>query len=249
MTANHLFLVPAPLSQETPRVDLTTADLATVRSIKHWLVETPKAARAILKFYGHPVAISELDIRSLLDFKNKAEITDFFKKLASDSSVGVLSDAGCPGIADPGALAVAAAHELEMTVKPMVGASALLLALMGSGMSGQSFTFHGYLPVDEQPRTEFIKRSESQSGELSQTQMAIETPYRNQVLFNTLIKTLKPSTLLCIATEITGTGESIRTQPIEAWRRNPVEIGKRATLFLWQAQTTCGRKSNSTKKR
>jgi 16S rRNA (cytidine1402-2'-O)-methyltransferase len=163
--------------------------------------------------------------------------------------VGVLSDAGCPGIADPGALAVAAAHELGMTVKPMVGASSLLLALMGSGMSGQSFTFHGYLPVDEQPRAEFIKRSEAQSGEFSQTQMAIETPYRNQVFFNTLIKTLKPSTLLCIATEMTGAAETIRTQAVEVWRRNPIEIGKRATLFLWQAQASYERKIGSNKKR
>jgi 16S rRNA (cytidine1402-2'-O)-methyltransferase len=249
MTAKTLLLVPSPLSQETPRIDLSEADLSMVRSSRHWLVETPKVARAVLKLYGHPIPIAELDIRSLSDFKHKSEIKTYFGSLDASASVGVLSDAGCPGIADPGAQAAAVAHEMGLAVKPMVGASSVFLALMASGMSGQSFAFHGYLPVDEHNRADFIKRSETLSAELSQTQIAIETPYRNQVLFNALSKTLKPSTLLCIATEITGIGESIATRRIDDWKKSSIEIGKRATLFLWQAEAGPKQKTDALKKR
>jgi len=236
MTIKTLFLVPSPLSQETPRVDLSINDLTTVRTIKYWLVETPKVARAILKRYEHPSAIADLDIRSLADFKNKQEIHAYLAALNTEAQVGVLSDAGCPGIADPGAQAAAVAHEMGLAVKPLVGASSIFLALMASGLSGQAFTFHGYLQVDEKERADFLKQSETVSAEMSQTQIAIETPYRNQAFFNTLCKTLKPNSLLCVATELTGDGERILTQPVEAWRKNPIEIGKRATLFLWQAE-------------
>ena len=249
MTATRLLLVPAPLSQETPRIDLNAGDLATVQTLRHWLVETPKVARSILKLYGHPVAISELDIRSLTDFKHKTEIAAYLKGLETGAEVGVLSDAGCPGIADPGAQAVEVAHELGMAVKPMVGASSVFLALMASGMSGQRFAFHGYLPVDEQARVDFIKLSEIESAALGQTQIAIETPYRNQVFFNALCKALRPTTLLCIATEVTGDGEAIKTQTIEAWRKSPSDIGKRATLFLWQSMPDGNKKGASGKKR
>lgn len=234
LSARQLWLVPAPLSQQSPAVDLLPADLPVVRQIVHWLVETPKAARAWLKLYGHPIPIAQLDIKAMADFTDSALLRDWMKGL--DGPVGVMSDAGCPGVADPGALAVAQAHAMGWTVCPMVGPSSILLALMASGLSGQSFTFNGYLPVENTQRQRFLQESERQSARLKQTQIAIETPYRNAALFQALCDTLKPDTLVCVASELRGPVQSIATRTVSVWKKQPPALGKQATLFLWQAQ-------------
>lgn len=238
-TQPALYLVPAPLSQIAPSVELLPSDLQTVQRIKRWLVETPKTARAWLKLYAHPEPLANLTLSSLSELDSPDALADWMS--ADTSDVGVLSDAGCPGVADPGAQAVAVAHQLGWKVCPMVGASSLLLALMGSGMSGQSFVFHGYLPVDASQRRRSIEETERQSARLAQTQMAIETPYRNAALFQALCATLHPTTMLCVASELRGPGQRIRSQPVAAWKRQPFDPGKLATLFVWQAVTHTGK--------
>ncbi len=229
----QLWLVPAPLSQQAPAIELLPADLLRVRLIRHWLVETPKTARAWLKLYGHPTPIAELHIQALADLGTPACLREWLAQ--ADGPVGVMSDAGCPGVADPGAVAVAQAHALGWPVRPMPGASSILLGLMGSGLSGQSFVFHGYVPVETAQRQRFLQDSERQSARLKQTQMAIETPYRNSAFFQALCDNLKPDTLLCVASELRGPAEFLRTRRVCDWKKQPPVLGKQATLFLWQA--------------
>lgn len=231
----QLYLVPAPLSQQLPAVDLLASELQVVRQIRHWLVETPKTARAWIKLYGHPVPIADLNIQPMADLKDARAMRTWLE--ACDGAVGVMSDAGCPGVADPGAVLVAAAHAIGWTVFPLVGPSSLLLALMGSGLSGQSFVFHGYLPVETLSRQRFLQESERQSVRLRQTQIAIETPYRNDALFKALCETLRPDTQVCVASELRGPQQFIATRALAQWKKTPPALGKQATLFLWQAQS------------
>ncbi len=231
MPTQSLWLVPAPLSQQTPGIHLGRDDLSTVYKLNTWLVETPKMARSILKLYEHPTPIACLEIVPMAEFSNQKAITDFLSKTGHD--VGVLSDAGCPAIADPGANVVRVAHQLGWTISPMVGASSIFLGLMGSGLCGQQFIFHGYPPKEEHARSKWITNTESNSKRLTQTQIAIETPYRNQVFFEALCKNLKSETHLCVATELTGLNQKIKTQLVKNWIKTPVKLDKTASLFLW----------------
>lgn len=169
--------------------------------------------------------------------KSEEEALGVFKeKLEQGKNIGIISEAGCPGIADPGQILVAAAHEMNVEIKPLVGPNAIMLALMASGMNGQRFQFSGYLPIDSQQRTKTIKELEAESFKKNCTQLFIETPYRNNQLVETLIKTCKPSTKLCIAVDLTGPSEWIRTQTIAGWKKENVNIHKRPAIFLLFAQ-------------
>jgi 16S rRNA (cytidine1402-2'-O)-methyltransferase len=147
-------------------------------------------------------------------------------------NIGIISDAGCPGVADPGQDLIAVAQDIQLTIHPLVGPSSILLALMASGLNGQQFQFHGYLPIQEQDRQKALKKLEADAVKSGSTQIFIETPYRNNALIQTIIRALDPNTRLCIAVDITGTEESIRTKDIATWKREEVNIHKKTAIFL-----------------
>ncbi len=160
----------------------------------------------------------------------------FRSKLKEDKNIGIISEAGCPGVADPGQTLIAIAQELNAIVRPLVGPSSILLALMGSGMNGQQFQFVGYLPIDSQQRIKAIRDLEAESKKKNCTQIFIETPYRNNQLLETLLKTCQPGTKLCIASEMTGAGEYIHTRTIAAWQKGHPDIHKKTAIFLLHSQ-------------
>jgi 16S rRNA (cytidine1402-2'-O)-methyltransferase len=240
-----LHLIPVPLSEladAAPEASLPATLLPVIRDLRHFVVENAKSARAFLKTVCMPVPIAELDIRELPGRgklgKSNASSTELDALLApldQGTPVGLLSEAGCPAVADPGAELVQRAHERAYRVIPHIGPSSLLLALMGSGLGGQCFAFHGYLPQDENQRGKSIKILENVSKTSDQTQIVIETPYRNQGLYEGLIKTLRPDTRLCIAMALTTPDEWIKTQTVKAWTNASAPIfEKRPSVFLFK---------------
>ena len=157
------------------------------------------------------------------------------EKIKEGKNIGIISEAGCPGIADPGQILIAAAQEMNATIKPLVGPSSILLALMASGMNGQQFEFVGYLPIDNLERNKAITALETSSQKKNSTQIFIETPYRNNQLIETLLKTCKPSTRLCIAAELTGAGEFIKTRTVADWKKEKTDFHKKPVIFLLHA--------------
>ena len=245
MTQGTLHLIPVPLgelAEADPSESLPATLLPVIRELRHFVVENAKSARAFLKTVGMPVPIAELDIRELPGRgkigKSGANTTDWDALLApaqDGAPIGLLSEAGCPAVADPGADLVHRAHSLGYRVIPHIGPSSLLLALMASGLGGQCFAFHGYLPQEASERQKAIKRLENSSKCADQTQIVIETPYRNANLYNSLIEHLHPETRLCIAVSLTTTEESIRTLAVSAWRKAPPPVlDKRPTVFLFK---------------
>lgn len=224
--AGILYAIPTPLGGAAADA-LPAPALQTVRTLRHFVVENAKSARAFLKDVGMSREIQELEI-SVLD----ADVSQYVKKLQQEQSIGLLSEAGCPAIADPGALLVEAAQRENIRVVPLVGPSSIVLALMASGLEGQRFAFCGYLPREPQERRRRIKEIESRSRRERETQIFIETPYRNDALLAALLETASEKTFLCIATDLTLPTESIRTHPVARWRAARPAIGKRPTVFL-----------------
>ena len=240
-----LHLIPVPLSELStalPEQSLPATVLPVIRTLRHFVVENAKSARAFLKTVGMPVPLAELDIRELpgrgklgKSSSNSAELDALLAPLATGQPVGLLSEAGCPAVADPGSELVLRAHQRDLRVLPHIGPSSLLLGLMGSGLGGQCFAFHGYLPQGDNERQSAIKGLEKASNNLDQTQIVIETPYRNQRLYDSLVKTLQPETRLCIAMALTTPEESIRTQTVRAWRQHPpAPFEKQPAVFLFK---------------
>lgn len=229
-----LYLVPSPLSQKTPKVPVLAADMALVQECKVWLVENAKPARAALSHFNMPVAIRDLQIFEIaqLDAPQRQKLIEQCK---AGEPIAVMSDAGCPGVADPGAEIVALAHKLACPVQPLVGPSSILLALMGSGLNGQNFRFHGYPPVEPAQRDLWIKQAERESKAQKCTQIVIETPFRNEKLIEALLKQLSGDTLLCVGWDLTGDEQQICTRTVEQWRKQPPAPGKSPCLFLWLA--------------
>ncbi len=245
MPEGVLHLIPVPLSELTeadPAQSLPATVLPVIRTLRHFVVENAKSARAFLKTVGMPVPIAELDIRELpgrgklgKSAANTQELDALLAPLQGGTPIGLLSEAGCPAVADPGADLVNRAHTLGHRVIPHIGPSSLLLALMASGLGGQCFAFHGYLPQDESERQQAVKRLENASKSADQTQIVIETPYRNASLYSSLIQHLHPETRLCIAMALTTPEESIRTLPVSAWRKAPSPaFDKQPTVFLFK---------------
>lgn len=245
MPEGVLHLIPVPLSELTeadPAQSLPATVLPVIRALRHFVVENAKSARAFLKTVGMPVPIAELDIRELpgrgklgKSAANTQELDALLAPLQGGTPIGLLSEAGCPAVADPGADLVNRAHTLGHRVIPHIGPSSLLLALMASGLGGQCFAFHGYLPQDESERQQAVKRLENASKSADQTQIVIETPYRNASLYSSLIQHLHPETRLCIAMALTTPEESIRTLPVSAWRKAPSPaFDKQPTVFLFK---------------
>jgi 16S rRNA (cytidine1402-2'-O)-methyltransferase len=221
-----LYAIPTPLGGGAADA-LPAPALAKVKSLRHFVVENARTARAFLKQVGMPCPIQDLDI-SVLD----ADVVKHVEMLQANLSVGLLSEAGCPAIADPGAKLVEAAHAAGIRVVPLVGPSSIVLALMASGLEGQRFAFCGYLPRDAAQRSQRIRELEARSRRERETQIFIETPYRNDVMLGTLIEVLSEKTSLCVATDLTTDTEIIRTKSIKEWRKNQQTIGKRPTVFL-----------------
>ena len=208
--------------------------IAQVRSLRDFVVENAKSARAFLSAIGaNP---REVQIAELNEHTPPGDVPHLLQPLREGRSLGLVSEAGCPAIADPGAALIEAAHVGGFRVVPLIGPSAITLALMASGLEGQRFAFCGYLPREGAERASRIKELESRSRREQETEIFIETPYRNEALFAALLSTCAPGTRLCVAADLTLASESIRTQPIAAWRRERREIGKRPAVFLLLAQ-------------
>jgi len=231
-----LHLVPNLLGAVPPGNVLPERTIEAARSIDDWVVETPKAARAFLKSIGHPRPIAELSIRALPDAPSHPDLAALLAPAREGRALGFVSDAGCPAVADPGAALVAAAHAEGIAVVPLVGPSAILLALMASGLSGQAFAFHGYLPVPGPGRAARLRELEAESRARSCTQIFIETPYRNASMLATLASVLSPRTRLAVAADLTLPTESVVMRAAADWRRvDPSSYQKRPAIFLLQA--------------
>jgi len=226
-----LYAIPTPLGGAAKDA-LSAQALETIRGLKDFVVENAKSARAFLAEVGMPCPIREISIE-VLGEKN----ADPLEPLREGRPLGLLSEAGCPAIADPGAAVVEAAHREGFRVMPLVGPSSIVLALMASGLEGQRFAFCGYLPREKADRERRIRELEKRSRTEDETQIFIETPYRSDALLDSLLEVGKESTRLCIATDLTLSSESIRTRSIEGWRKNHRPIGKRPTVFLMHAKS------------
>lgn len=227
-----LLLVPSPLSQKTPQLSVLTADLPLIQQCNIWIVENAKPARAALSLFKMNTPIRELEIHEMEKLTPDAQ-QQIIEQAKAGVTIGLMSDAGCPGIADPGAIWVKKAHQAGCIVRPLVGPSSIVLALMSSGLNGQQFTFHGYPPIDAHTRETWIKQTEKQSKLSCQTQIAIETPFRNEKLLESLLKTLQADTQLCLAWDLTGQEEHVQTKTIQQWAKELPKIGKFPCLFMW----------------
>jgi 16S rRNA (cytidine1402-2'-O)-methyltransferase len=224
--AGTLYAIPTPLGGAAADA-LPGSALVIVRALRHFAVENAKTARAFLNGVGMSCPIQELQIAVLeKDFSREIRL------LKAGSSLGLLSEAGCPAIADPGAALVEAAHREGIRVVPLIGPSSIVLALMASGLEGQRFAFCGYLPREPQARRRRIGELEARSRRERETQIFIETPYRNDILLGALLEACSPGTLLCLASDLTLPSERIITRNIPDWRAARHSIGKRPTVFL-----------------
>lgn len=243
MTALHLIPVPlSELASADPAQSLTPDLLELTRQLRYFIVENAKSARAFLKTVQMPVPIADLSIQELPGRgkmgKSEAKDSDWdalLLPIADGHAIGLISEAGCPAVADPGSDLVQRAHQRNIPVMPHIGPSSLLLALMGSGLGGQRFAFHGYLPQDDQGRKQALSRLEEESRRLDVTQIVIETPYRNRVFFESLVQGLKPNTQLCVAADLTMPSQLIQTRPIEQWKKSGAPtLDKRPAVFLFK---------------
>lgn len=232
MTKGTLFLIPVPLAENTALKSFTPYLGDTINSISTYIVENEKTARKFLKEAGLKKPQSDLVIHDYGKHKRENSLVPFFKELMTGTDVGLMSEAGCPGIADPGSDIVLEAHKRGIKVVPLVGPSSILLALMASGFNGQSFTFHGYLPIDKTERAKRIKELEQLSQKNRQTQLFIETPFRNNHLFEDILKNATAQTLLCVACNLTGEDEFLKTMSIGQWRQERIDLHKKPTIFL-----------------
>ncbi len=235
MANGKLYLIPTIVAEDTQQAVIPLGVKDVLKGIKHFLAEDIRTARRYLSSLKIYEAIDPLDFKVLNKNTKEHELQELFAPVFEGNDLGILSESGCPGIADPGALAAKFAHQQGIQVVPLTGPSAILLALMASGLNGQKFAFHGYLPIDSKESIEAIRVFEKESRAKNQTQIFIETPYRNNQLITNLLKALHEHTLLCIAVDVTGKAESIITQPVKAWRVRQPELPKLPTVFLFLA--------------
>ena len=234
MTTNaKVYLIPAFIDEDALQV-LPAYLLEAVKECQVFFVENERSARRYLKMLWKEMIIDQYEWFTIHKAEEKLT-NEFRQQLKKGKTIGIISEAGCPGIADPGQILIGIAQQENISIKPLVGPSSILLALMASGMNGQQFQFAGYLPVDQQDRVKKIKELENESQKKNCTQIFIETPYRNNQLIETIVKTCKSLTRFCIAVDITGKEESIRTKTIEEWKKKLPDINKKPAIFLIQA--------------
>lgn len=226
-----VYLLPSPLSSADARAVLPARNLEVMRAIRHFVVENVRTTRRFLRAVDRTFPIDDCTFTELNEHTPLVEVEQMLQPVRDGHPLGVISEAGCPAVADPGAALVAAAQKHNIPVVPMVGPSSILLALMGSGFDGQNFAFNGYLPVDEAARTRAIRNLE-RLAHGGATQIFIETPYRNNRLLQALATTLAPDTLLCVASDLTGPAESIVTRPARVWRKNAPDLRHAPAIFL-----------------
>ncbi|HUX21905.1 MAG TPA: SAM-dependent methyltransferase [Spirochaetia bacterium] len=232
-----LYLIPTTLGNTDPSQTISLRAQEAVRTIDLFVVERPKSAMRFLGRMGIGDRLEGCTLVPIDQLGDGSTLAQLLEELDSGKDVGVLSEAGCPGVADPGAEIVRAAQARELPVVPLVGPSSILLGLMASGMNGQEFAFHGYLPIERQPRVLKLRAIEQSARMDGQTQIFIEAPHRNDHLLGDILTTCRGDTMLCVALDLTLPAEYIRTKAISAWKRNPVTIGKRPAIFLlgrWQ---------------
>ena len=227
-----LYLIPVTLGDTEHRRVLPEYNREVILSIKHFVVENVRTARRFLKKVEPSIVIDDLTFYELNKRTSPEAVAGYLAPLAKGESVGVISEAGCPAVADPGADVVAIAQRKNYKVVPLVGPSSILMSVMGSGFNGQSFAFHGYLPIEPGERIKRIKTLEQRIYAENQTQLLIETPYRNNKLADELIRTCRSSTKLCIASNITCEDEYIHTRPVKEWAGKVPDLSKKPTIFL-----------------
>ena len=232
MQKGILYLIPVPLDNNKPDESIPASTLNIVRSLRSFIVEDIRSARRFLRSAGYQGDFSDIIFQILNEHSNPAEIPGLIKQMNSGVNTGLLSEAGAPCVADPGASVVAEAHRNNIKVVPLHGPSSILLALMASGFNGQQFAFHGYLPVKDPERINKIKELESEALKKGQTQIFIEAPYRNLQLLNSILKACNNSTMLSIACNIGNSDERIATRPVSWWKNMQPDLHKKPAVFL-----------------
>lgn len=231
MKKGRLYLIPTPLGDCPVGEVIPEGVLRTACSLRTFVVEELRSARRVLSRYGLRGHIEELELHELNEHSSTEDARALLE-LFTRGDVGLLSEAGLPAVADPGAALVGLCHMEGIEVVPLAGPSSLMMALMASGLNGQSFAFCGYIPAKAEQRKAALRSLEKQSRALSQSQIIIETPYRNDALLADMLQTLSPGTRICIAADISLPTQTIRTESVESWRRHPASIGKRPCVFI-----------------
>ena len=231
-TFGKLYLIPTTLGDNNPLEVLPITVKNTIEKINVFIVENEKSARRFIKKITPHKKQSDLTLYTLNKHTEPSELPTFLNACSQGIDVGLLSEAGCPAIADPGADIVNIAHSENITVVPLVGPSSIIMALMASGMNGQSFAFNGYLPIDKQERKKELVRLERLSQQQNQSQLFIETPYRNNAMLEDICSSLNEYTQVCVACDITLPTEYIKTKTVKAWKKNSADFHKRPALFI-----------------
>lgn len=232
MSKGCLYLIPSPLGDNDPAEVIPSPVLDSLRNFKTFVVEEVRTARRYLSRAGLKGSIGNLEFHELNEHTDQATVESYLKLFEDGNDVALISEAGLPAVADPGAQLVALAHRHGITVIPAVGPSSLMLALMASGLNGQSFAFCGYIPAKTDERRNRLRTLEKVSAQLKQTQILIETPYRNDALFADILSTCSPSVRLCVAANITMPDAYIKTRKVGEWKKEGLVIGKRPCVFL-----------------
>ena len=228
-----LFLIPTSIEQEFNNEFLLESDRRKVRKIKNFIVENPKTARKALKKLNLDVSLQDLNIMEHNKKSSLKSIEDYLKPIFNGHNLGLLSDSGTPCIADPGAMIVSKAHEFNINVIPLVGPSSIILSLMASGFNGQNFCFHGYVPIEENKKTNFFKEIQINIKKKKETQIFIETPYRNNKLLTDILKINNEHLKLCVATNLTDINQGIESKTIKQWHQNKIpDLSKKLCIFL-----------------
>lgn len=231
MPCGRLYLLPVPISDDVENRYIPEHNFSLIRGLRHFIAEDAKTARRFLKWSGYPV-IAEAKIEVLNEHSRGADHGDLLTDLLAGHDVGLMSDAGCPGIADPGAELVRLAHRKGIEVVPLVGPSSIVLSIMASGFNGQNFAFNGYLPIDKTEKVKRLKELEQQALRRRQAQFFIETPYRNEQMMETLLTTLSPETLLYVGKNITGQDQLLVSKKVSVWKSDPPKgLNKQPVVF------------------
>lgn len=233
MATGTLYLLPTFLGESDANYSFPNINQKLTAPIRHFIVEKEKTARRFLRKAGYTADFDEVELFPLNKRTTSQEYLAYIKPLLEGEDMGLMSEAGCPGVADPGAEIVKIAHQKNIRVVPLIGPSSILLGLMGSGLNGQSFTFHGYLPKESGERIRKLKTLEKESQRENRTHILIETPYRNLAIFDDMIKTLRGDTLLCVACDLSTPNEYLKTLRVEEWKKVTPPIQKRPTVFLF----------------